>query len=116
MRQVSKQQNAVDEVNHIDPALKRLLSLGVPFPDAVRIALWRSAVESGVSTNSHSRSAFAEFAARNGLNRNNFTNSIYNGRTPTEAMVQSLMTELGGSARWWREQIWNVGKPTSIAV
>jgi hypothetical protein len=116
MRQVSKQQVVGREVNRINPALTDLLNLRVPFPDAVRIALWREAVHRGRSAASHSRSAFAEFAARHGLNRNNLTNSIYNGRTPTEAMIHALVAELGADSDWWREQIWHVGKPVSIAV
>lgn len=104
------------EVNEgLDIVLAQLLEIGVSLGDAVRIALWKRGVRLGDTTHKHSRSAIPEFAIRHRLNRNNLTASLYSGRTPTDEMVSALITELGGTSTWWREQMWQLARPTAAA-
>jgi hypothetical protein len=105
------------DVNKVpSPYLERLINVGVPFADAARIALWRRAAELRLHSDRHSRGAISDFAARHNLNRNNLTNSIYAGRTPSPEMIAALIEELGGNEAWWREQMWLAGKPQEVAA
>ena len=77
--------------------VKKLIRAGASIPSAIRLALEPLTVQA--------------FAEKHGRNRNSVSNEINGNVRATDATIDALIAELGGSADEWRELLWLAGKP-----
>ena len=80
--------------------VKRLIEAGSSITGAIREAL-------GMPT--------TEFADKYRLPRSSTREVLNAGRRPTDAQLDALVEELGGTREEWRVLLWEAGRPTAAA-
>lgn len=80
--------------------VKKLVEEGMSIPAAIKEAL----AQKGLAT-------VSDFAERHELNRAATSNHINGNVRPTDATVDALVAELGGTPDEWRELLWIAAKP-----
>lgn len=81
--------------------VKKLMAEGLDIPTAIKGAL-------GMTVEA--------FADKYKLPRPSFSNAINGNVRATDAAIEALVTELGGTAEEWRWLLWEAGKPSQAAV
>lgn len=81
--------------------VKKLVEAGAPIPSAIKTALGMP---------------LTTFADKYGRSRQNINDAINARRIATDADIDALVAELGGTRDEWRMLLWEAARPTHAAV
>ena len=81
--------------------VKQLMAAGVSPSQAIKLAL---------------AMPLSEFADKHGVPRSSVTNSVNAIQRASDATIDALVAELGGTPNEWRELLWHAMRPAHLAA